>query len=274
VSEDARARYAHGVNVDELQLALDRRADVPVGVQLAWALRARIEEGGMHAGERLPGIREVAEATGLNVNTVRAVYQRLDQEGLIESRQGSGTFVADAASASADARAIAANAAREARATGIDPRAVAAALYVSRGEPPAETVAAGARRRELRSQIGALERAIGELESEHPGLAPPGPPAPRAPGAALLSVSDLEQVRASLVRRLAGVQSAIDARILGAVETAAPSAAPAKRSRSVRRVSRAASARGGSASDDAARAPAKPSRARRPRAVRPAAAET
>jgi len=273
------------VTVDELQLALDRRAEVPVGVQLAWALRARIEEGGTRAGERLPGIREVAEATGLNVNTVRAVYQRLDQEGLIESRQGSGTFVADAASASTDARAIAAsaatdaraiaaNAAREARATGIDPRAVAAALYVARGEPPAETVAAGARRRELRSQIGALERAIGELESEHPGLAPPGPPAPRAPGAALLSVSDLERVRASLVRRLAGVQSAIDAHLLDAVEPAAPSGAPAKRSRSARRVARASSARSGKGPADAPRRPAKPSRTRRTRAVRPVAAET
>ena len=64
-----------------------------MGVQLAWGLRARVEDGTVRAGARLPGLREVAEATGLNINTVRAAYQRLDQEGLIESRQGSGTFV-------------------------------------------------------------------------------------------------------------------------------------------------------------------------------------
>jgi DNA-binding transcriptional regulator YhcF (GntR family) len=203
------------MNAAQLRIAIDRRAEVPVGVQLAWALRARIEEGSARAGERLPGLREVAEATGLNINTVRTVYQRLDQEGLIESRQGSGTFVADAAHANAHAhaRTIAANAAREARETGVDPRAVAAALYVAPGEAARGARDAGARRRELRAQIAVLERAIGELESEHPGVAPATPRAPRASGPALLSVSDLEKVRAALVRRLASLQSAIDERV-------------------------------------------------------------
>ena len=47
-------------------------------------------------GDRLPGLRDVAEATGVNVNTVRTVYQRLEREGLIDSQQGSGTFVVEA----------------------------------------------------------------------------------------------------------------------------------------------------------------------------------
>jgi DNA-binding transcriptional regulator YhcF (GntR family) len=146
------------MNADELGLAIDRDAEVPVGVQLAWALRARIEDRSARPGERLPGLRELADATGLNINTVRAVYQRLDQEGLIESLQGSGTFVSDAARAPASAHAIAANAAREARETGIDPRAVAAALYVAPADARPE--AGGVRRRELREQIAVLERAI------------------------------------------------------------------------------------------------------------------
>src|SRR4029077_19702961 len=107
------------VKARELGLAIDRDADVAMGVQLAWGLRARVEDGSVHAGERLPGLREVAEATGLNVNTVRATYQRLEREGLIESRQGSGTFVVEVAHARTSALAIAANAAREARETGI-----------------------------------------------------------------------------------------------------------------------------------------------------------
>ncbi|HEX4564271.1 MAG TPA: winged helix-turn-helix domain-containing protein, partial [Solirubrobacteraceae bacterium] len=93
------------MNAEDLRLAIDRDAEVAIGVQLAWALRARIEDGSARAGERLPGLREVADATGLNINTVRAVYQRLDGEGLIDSRQGSGTFVSAAARGPASARA-------------------------------------------------------------------------------------------------------------------------------------------------------------------------
>src|SRR5260370_10863676 len=167
------------MNADELGLAIDRDAEVPVGVQLAWALRARIEDRSARPGERLPGLRELADATGLNINTVRAVYQRLDQEGLIESLQGSGTFVSDAARAPASAHAIAANAAREARETGIDPRAVAAALYVAPADARPE--AGSVRRRHLREQIAVLERAIGELESEHPGVATRAHPSRSSP---------------------------------------------------------------------------------------------
>src|ERR1700730_3337478 len=83
---------AGGLN--DFEIAIDRDAEVPIGVQLAWALRARIRDGSFGPGQRLPGLRELAEATGVNANTVRAVYQGLDREGLIDTLQGSGTFVA------------------------------------------------------------------------------------------------------------------------------------------------------------------------------------
>ncbi len=91
----------------------------------------------MHPGQRLPGLRELAEMLGINANTARAVYQRLEQEGLIDSRQGTGTFVARIAQEPSAVGQIAADAAQEARRTGVDPREVAAALYVA-AEPPAE----------------------------------------------------------------------------------------------------------------------------------------
>jgi DNA-binding transcriptional regulator YhcF (GntR family) len=269
------------VNADELPLAIDRDAEVPVGVQLAWTLRARIEHGTARAGEKLPGLREVADATGLNVNTVRAVYQRLDQEGLIESRQGSGTFVSGKARAHASARTIAANAAREARETGVDPRAVAAALYVTPDAAPDGAREAGARRRDLRSQIAVLERAIGELESEHPGVAPAPARAPRADGPALLSVGDLEHVWVALVRRLVSVQIAIDEHVAGKARSTrtrpersrakVAAAAPTRASAGKRR---AVGARDDTTSKAALRdSPATPKRApRASRAVRPAPA--
>jgi DNA-binding transcriptional regulator YhcF (GntR family) len=199
-----------------LDVAIDRDAEVPIGVQLAWALRSRIRDGRFRPGQRLPGLRELAEATQINVNTVRSVYQRLEQEGLIDSQQGSGTFVAPTPLPPSAAARIAATAAREAEATGVDPRDVAAALYVvpdSGARRPGSTARddeAAARRRVLRMQIATLERAIAEMEAEHPGVGPPAAATRRAPGPRLLGGEELEQVRSALVRRLAAVQAAID----------------------------------------------------------------
>ena len=231
--------------LDAFAAAIDRDADVPIGLQLGWALCARIHGGEFTPGQRLPGLREMAEASGLNVNTVRAVYQRLEQKGLLESQQGSGTFVASTLPRPSAVGTIAADAAREAKATGVDPRDVATALYVAlpqdvparprqgsagevgeagkeeagetagAGEPASEDATA-ARRRALRAQIATLERAIGEIEAEHPGVAPRPTVTRRLAGPTLLSAQELEQVRSALVRRLAAVQSAIDERAAAA----------------------------------------------------------
>jgi GntR family transcriptional regulator len=202
-------------------IAIDRKADVPVGVQLAWALCAQIRDGSLSSGQQLPTLRELAETTGLNVNTVRAVYRRLEQRGLIDSQQGSGTFVAAAPRDAAGAlAAIAATAAHEARETGLDPRDVAAALYVApaAARPRRERAASrsasdrseATRRRTLRGQIATLERTLAELEADHPGVAPAPARGRRGIGPALLTVAELAQVRASLIRRLTVVQVAID----------------------------------------------------------------
>ena len=130
-----------------LNLTIDRRAEVPIGVQLAWALRARIDDGRLATGQRLPGLRDLAQALKINANTVRAVYQRLEHEGMIESQQGSGTYVTATAHERSAAGAIAASAAQEARRTGIDPREVAAALYVEPEHQPAPPKRAAEHRR-------------------------------------------------------------------------------------------------------------------------------
>jgi GntR family transcriptional regulator len=238
-------------------LAIDRNADVPIGVQLAWALRTRIGDGDFAPGQRLPGMRDLAEAIGVNLNTVRAVYQRLEQDGLIESQQGSGTFVAPSSPQGTAANTIAATAARTARETGVDPREVAAALYVApesavdaelAGEPSALE-----QRRRLREQIAAFESALGQIEAANPGVAPSASAMGLGVGPTLLSTEELEHVRTLLVRRLALVQATIDelaevdleqvsdglTRTTDAEAKAGETTAPAKRARRRRTSARA-----------------------------------
>jgi DNA-binding transcriptional regulator YhcF (GntR family) len=243
-------------------LAVDRDADVPIGVQLAWALRTRIGDGDFAPGQRLPGMRDLAEAIGVNLNTVRAVYQRLEQEGLIESQQGSGTFVAPSSPQGSAAGTIAATAARTARETGVDPREVAAALYVAPegaggdGEEDGEPSARKQRRR-LREQIAAFESALGQIEAANPGVAPSASAMGLGTGPALLGTEELEHVRTMLVRRLALVLATIDelaeadleqandggrartAAADAAAETDDTTAAPSKRARRPRTSARA-----------------------------------
>src|SRR3954449_3292897 len=80
----------------ELGLRVDRGGEVPVGTQLAWRLRELVSAGRLRPGDRLPSVRELAIEVGVNVNTVRSVYGRLENEGLVSSEQGRGTFVAGA----------------------------------------------------------------------------------------------------------------------------------------------------------------------------------
>ena len=77
----------------ELKLTVDRDAELPLGAQLAARIRTALRDGALGAGDRLPSVRELAEAAGVNVNTARAVYARLENEGLLRSEQGRGTFV-------------------------------------------------------------------------------------------------------------------------------------------------------------------------------------
>jgi GntR family transcriptional regulator len=89
--------------VGAVELRVSRHSGMPLGLQLVQNLRSQIESGGLRPGDRLPSVRDAAVAAGVNVNTVRAAYGRLEREGLVSSEQGRGTFVARSPTPTGDA---------------------------------------------------------------------------------------------------------------------------------------------------------------------------
>ncbi|MFL5867467.1 MAG: GntR family transcriptional regulator [Thermoleophilaceae bacterium] len=77
----------------DIDFSVARDGELPIGTQLVWKLRSLIESGALEPGDRLPSVRTMAEAAGVNVNTARSVYGRLEHAGLIRSEHGRGTFV-------------------------------------------------------------------------------------------------------------------------------------------------------------------------------------
>lgn len=85
-----------------MYLSLDPHSGTPLYLQIKEQMRLAVATGAVRAAEQLPTVRELAAELRLNPNTVARVYRELQAEGLLVSRQGSGTFVADGALALVD----------------------------------------------------------------------------------------------------------------------------------------------------------------------------
>ena len=75
-------------------LQIDKALSVPVFVQLSNQLGQLIRAGTLAPGQRLPGSRQLADMLDLNRQTIVAAYDEGIAQGWLESRVGSGTFVA------------------------------------------------------------------------------------------------------------------------------------------------------------------------------------
>lgn len=72
------------------------RLQVPrISDAIAASLERRILEGSLRAGDRLPPERELAAELGVSRPSLREAIQKLASKGLLQSRQGGGTFVTD-----------------------------------------------------------------------------------------------------------------------------------------------------------------------------------
>jgi GntR family transcriptional regulator len=79
----------------DAQLFLSASDPRPMYQQIVDQVTAKVMAGDWTAGQSLPSIRELAAASGISVITVRRAYEELERAGVIATRQGKGSVVAD-----------------------------------------------------------------------------------------------------------------------------------------------------------------------------------
>ncbi|WP_139489856.1 GntR family transcriptional regulator [Brevibacillus dissolubilis] len=78
-----------------LRLTLNKETSLSYHEQLYQQIASLIRSGELAPHTQLPPVRDLAAQLHVNYNTIRSVYLRLQQEGLVDSRQGRGTVVSN-----------------------------------------------------------------------------------------------------------------------------------------------------------------------------------
>jgi GntR family transcriptional regulator len=73
---------------------LDMQSGVPLYRQLIDQVQAAIAAGLLVPGDQLPTVRQVAVDLEINPNTVMRAYREMEIRGILDTQQGTGTFVA------------------------------------------------------------------------------------------------------------------------------------------------------------------------------------
>jgi DNA-binding transcriptional regulator YhcF (GntR family) len=77
------------------RIRVDATLPTPIWSQIEEAVRYLVASGALRPGGALPSVRDLARDQQVNPNTVAKAYQRLVEGGIVETRRGEGTFVAE-----------------------------------------------------------------------------------------------------------------------------------------------------------------------------------
>lgn len=75
------------------RIRVDFRADDPIFLQIARQIEALVTEGTLRPGDQLPTVRELAIDLRINFSTVARAYRLLDEQRLISTQRGRGTYI-------------------------------------------------------------------------------------------------------------------------------------------------------------------------------------
>jgi GntR family transcriptional regulator len=79
----------------QFNFRLDEHSGVPVYRQLIDQIQGGIASGTLAAGTQLPTVRQVAVDLTINPNTVLRAYRELEIRGVLDTQQGTGTFISE-----------------------------------------------------------------------------------------------------------------------------------------------------------------------------------
>jgi GntR family transcriptional regulator len=80
---------------EPFRIALDSHSGVPVYRQIMDRITGAIATGSLRAGDQLPTVRQLAVDLSINPNTVIRAYRELEIRGVIDTQQGTGTFIGE-----------------------------------------------------------------------------------------------------------------------------------------------------------------------------------
>ncbi len=76
-----------------IKFILDYSSGVPVYRQIIDQIKFGIASGQLKLGEQLPTVRALAVELKVNLNTVSKAYKELEIKNILETQQGTGTFI-------------------------------------------------------------------------------------------------------------------------------------------------------------------------------------
>lgn len=80
-----------------IEIRINKDSGVPLYVQVKKQIMNLIRAGVLKVGNKMPTERELSETLKVSRNTISTAYNELEQEGVLKSYQGRGTFVAEEA---------------------------------------------------------------------------------------------------------------------------------------------------------------------------------
>lgn len=78
-----------------MDIVINATSMTPIYEQIVDRIRALIKTGDLRAGDALPSVRALARQCAISALTAKKAYDVLEQEGLVVTVQGKGTFVAE-----------------------------------------------------------------------------------------------------------------------------------------------------------------------------------
>jgi GntR family transcriptional regulator len=76
-----------------IDFKLDPKSGVPFYRQIIDQIRYGVATGSLNIGEQLPTVRALAVHLKVNLNTVSKAYRELEIQKVLETQQGTGTFI-------------------------------------------------------------------------------------------------------------------------------------------------------------------------------------